>query len=84
MINRHILTADTIERIFHELEHLTLDQLRSYPQIHPLRTDIVLAGIMILREILKTLNYSQITVSDRGLRYGILMKTAQSMLGSMK
>jgi exopolyphosphatase/guanosine-5'-triphosphate,3'-diphosphate pyrophosphatase len=78
IINRHILTIETIDKIFHELRPLTLDQLRSYPQIHPSRADILLAGIIILRETLWKMNASKITVSDRGLRYGIAIKTAQT------
>jgi exopolyphosphatase/guanosine-5'-triphosphate,3'-diphosphate pyrophosphatase len=78
IINRHILTIETIDKIFHELRPLTLDQLRSYPQIHPSRADILLAGIIILRETLRKMNASKITVSDRGLRYGIAIKTAQT------
>ncbi len=82
LVNRYILTKETIERIFEELRHLTLDRIRSYPQIHPSRADILLAGIIILREVLQKLNTSQITVSDRGLRYGILLKTARGLLNA--
>jgi exopolyphosphatase/guanosine-5'-triphosphate,3'-diphosphate pyrophosphatase len=80
LINRHILTIEAIDRIFQELRPLTLDQLRNYPQIHPSRADILLAGIIILKEILRKVNVSKITVSDRGLRYGIVIKTAQTLL----
>jgi exopolyphosphatase/guanosine-5'-triphosphate,3'-diphosphate pyrophosphatase len=82
LINRHILTRETIERIFQELRHLTLDEIRSYPQIHPSRADILLAGILILRETLHKVNVSQIIVSDRGLRYGILLQTARTLLNA--
>ena len=80
LVNRHVLTRETIDRIFQELRPLTLDQLRRYPQIHPSRADILLAGITILRETLRTVKLPKIIVSDRGLRYGILMKTAQTLL----
>jgi exopolyphosphatase / guanosine-5'-triphosphate,3'-diphosphate pyrophosphatase len=79
LINRHTLTIEAIDRIFQELRPLTMDQLRSYPQIHPSRADILLAGIIILREILRKVNLSKITVSDRGLRYGIVLRNAQSL-----
>ena len=79
LINRHVLTIEAIDRIFQELRPLILDQLRNYPQIHPSRADILLAGIIILREILRKVNLSKITVSDRGLRYGIVIKTAQTL-----
>jgi exopolyphosphatase / guanosine-5'-triphosphate,3'-diphosphate pyrophosphatase len=80
LINRYVLARETIERIFQELRHLTLDQIRRYPQIHPSRADILLAGILILRETLHKVNLSQITVSDRGLRYGILMQLARTFI----
>jgi exopolyphosphatase / guanosine-5'-triphosphate,3'-diphosphate pyrophosphatase len=79
LVNRHTLTIEAIDRIFLELRPLTLDQLRRYPQIHPSRADILLAGIIILRETLRKVNLSKITVSDRGLRYGIVIKTAQAL-----
>jgi len=79
LVNRHELTIEAIDRIFRELRPLTLDQLRNYPQIHPSRADILLAGILILREILRNVNLSKITVSDRGLRYGIVIKNAQTL-----
>ena len=77
LVNRHTLPVKTIDRIFQELRPLTLEQLKGYPQIHPSRADILLAGIIILREILRKLNISTITVSDRGLRYGIARRAAQ-------
>ena len=82
LINRYVLTRETIERIFQELRYLTLDQIRSYPQIHPSRADILLAGILILLETLHKVNISQITVSDRGLRYGILLQTARTLINA--
>jgi exopolyphosphatase/guanosine-5'-triphosphate,3'-diphosphate pyrophosphatase len=83
LINRHVLTIEAIDRIFQELRPMTLDQLQNYPQIHPSRADILLAGIIILREILRNVNLSKITVSDRGLRYGIVIKTAQTLLNDL-
>jgi exopolyphosphatase/guanosine-5'-triphosphate,3'-diphosphate pyrophosphatase len=79
LVNRHTLTIEAIDRIFQELRPLTLDLLKSYPQIHPSRADILLAGIIILRETLRKVNLSKITVSDRGLRYGIVLRTAQNL-----
>ncbi len=82
LINRYILTKETIKRIFEELRHLTLDQIKSYPQIHPSRADILLAGILILQEIMQKINASKIEVSDRGLRYGILLQAARKLMNA--
>ena len=78
LVHRHILSTRTIERLFQELRPLTLEQLRSYPQIHPSRADILLAGIIILKEFLGKVLAPAITVSDRGLRYGMAINTAQT------
>jgi len=83
LINRHSLTLEIIENIFQELRPLTLEQLRSYPQIHHSRADIILAGIIILKEIMRKLNSSAITVSERGLRYGILLDKARKFINAL-
>jgi exopolyphosphatase/guanosine-5'-triphosphate,3'-diphosphate pyrophosphatase len=79
LVHKHLLSSGAIDRIFQELRPLTLDQLRSYPQIHPSRADILLAGIIILREFMRKVDASIIMVSDRGLRYGMAITTAQSL-----
>jgi exopolyphosphatase / guanosine-5'-triphosphate,3'-diphosphate pyrophosphatase len=76
LIHRHVLTETVIEEIFRKLKHLTLDEIKAFPQIHPERADILLAGILILLETLRTIHVQKITVSVRGLRYGILLRTA--------
>lgn len=42
--------------------------------VEPMRADILCAGVAILDEIMETLKIQQVTVSTRGLRYGILQK----------
>jgi exopolyphosphatase/guanosine-5'-triphosphate,3'-diphosphate pyrophosphatase len=75
-IDGYNLSSAAVEAIFNELRPLNLDQLRAYPQIHPFRADILLAGIIILREVLHTTGRTEIIVSERGLRYGLLIETA--------
>jgi exopolyphosphatase/guanosine-5'-triphosphate,3'-diphosphate pyrophosphatase len=74
------LSASRIESIFNELKALNLEQLRDYPQIHSSRADILLAGIIILSEALRAVGRSEITVSDRGLRYGLLLAAAEARI----
>lgn len=38
------------------------------------RSDIILAGTCVVREMLVHFGFSSLTVSDRGLRYGVMMK----------
>lgn len=81
-INGHILSLEAVNRIFLELRVLTLNEILKYPQILPSRADIILAGIIILKEVLSKIGLRQITVSDKGLRYGLLLKTARRLFNS--
>ncbi|MBI3788597.1 MAG: Ppx/GppA family phosphatase [Ignavibacteriales bacterium] len=73
-VSGHILTLESIQRIFHTLKTKSIEELTAYPQILAGRADVLLAGIMILLEVMKKISADQITVSDRGLRYGIALR----------
>ncbi|MBI3585700.1 MAG: Ppx/GppA family phosphatase [Ignavibacteriales bacterium] len=73
-VSGHILTLESIQRIFDVLKTKSVKELTAYPQILAGRADVLLAGIIILLEVMKKLNAEQITVSDRGLRYGIALR----------
>jgi len=72
LVHGHLLTYSNIQAIFQELKLLTYEQLKKHPYIHPMRADIILAGTLILIEIMNKLNLETITVSTYGLRYGML------------
>ena len=63
-----------VEEEFERLQGKTIDQLRSIRQISPGREDILLAGVLILREFMEWGRLEEIRVSDRGLRYGIMLR----------
>jgi len=73
-VSGHVLTYDAIQQIFNHLRIKTIEEMLAYPQILPGRADVLLAGILILMEVMKRLNVDRITVSDRGLRYGIAIR----------
>jgi exopolyphosphatase/guanosine-5'-triphosphate,3'-diphosphate pyrophosphatase len=76
-VHKHVLTFESIDSIFNKLRIKGLEELKQVPQILPERADIILAGILILLEVMKQMGAENVTVSDRGLRYGILMKEVQ-------
>lgn len=73
-VNHHLLTLNKIIEIYDQLKLCTIEQILNYPSIHPLRADIILAGIIILKEIMNKVEKREIIVSDRGLRYGLLLE----------
>ncbi len=81
-VSGHVLTLDAIERIYGRLKGKRLVELRAIPQILPQRADIILAGILILKEVMEKIGAVRITASDRGLRYGILLRAAEGLAGN--
>ncbi|MCX6135442.1 MAG: Ppx/GppA phosphatase family protein [Ignavibacteriales bacterium] len=75
IVSGHFLTLVSIEHIFNQLKTLnTSEMMRDFPQIESGRADIIVAGILILIESMRKLGVDGITVSDRGLRYGMVLR----------
>lgn len=75
-VSGHVLRQSVVETWFDRLKTKTVEEIKSCPQILPERADVILAGILILLETMKQLKVEEITVSDRGLRYGIALQAA--------
>ncbi|MDP1678376.1 MAG: Ppx/GppA phosphatase family protein [Bacteroidota bacterium] len=73
-ISGYVLSIDDIRSMFAVLKDKSLEQIVAFPQISSGRADIILAGIMILMGFMEKSGLKQITVSDRGLRFGIVLK----------
>ncbi len=71
-----ILRRSTVERLWREIATARLDKLRQMPGVHPDRADILPAGTLLLRAVMEVCNLESVTVSARGLRYGVLVKYA--------
>jgi exopolyphosphatase/guanosine-5'-triphosphate,3'-diphosphate pyrophosphatase len=82
-VSGHELTVEAIQEIFNHLRIRSVEEILGYPQVLPGRADVLLAGILILLEVVKRLNADRITVSDRGLRYGIAMREFERMSGQV-
>ncbi len=72
-INRFILTREAIEDVVTRLSRSTLKERKSIPGIEPGREDIILAGAMVAKEIMKRYGYAKMVVSDWGLREGMII-----------
>ncbi|HVN48928.1 MAG TPA: Ppx/GppA phosphatase family protein [Bacteroidota bacterium] len=75
-IHGYHLQRARIDYFYDQLKILPLERIHAIPQILPMRADIILAGIMILRTVMQKNNLKEIIVSDRGLRYGLLFAEA--------
>lgn len=64
-----------------ELQHLvelfcsmTSDHRKNLPGLHPKRADVITAGAQILLTVYEFLGLDEVVISDRGLRYGLLLE----------
>jgi exopolyphosphatase/guanosine-5'-triphosphate,3'-diphosphate pyrophosphatase len=48
------------------------DGRREIPGLQPKRAEVILAGALVVRTVMRKLDQSSLTVSDRGLRHGVL------------
>ncbi|MDR1733008.1 MAG: Ppx/GppA family phosphatase [Synergistaceae bacterium] len=66
------LTAGDIAAQIRDYEGKTLEERKKIVGLQPKRADVILAGACIVRVIMKMLGVEKLTVSDRGLRHGLM------------
>jgi exopolyphosphatase/guanosine-5'-triphosphate,3'-diphosphate pyrophosphatase len=74
VIDNVILTLEEVSEIVNDLKLKTLAEKRRLRGLNPDRADVILAGSVILQEVLQKFGFTQVQVSDRGLRFGMLLK----------
>jgi exopolyphosphatase/guanosine-5'-triphosphate,3'-diphosphate pyrophosphatase len=67
-----VLTKDEIERQIELYRTRDADARRAIAGLQPKRAEVILAGACIVQAVLAKLGKHSLTVSDRGLRHGIL------------
>jgi exopolyphosphatase/guanosine-5'-triphosphate,3'-diphosphate pyrophosphatase len=66
------LTRGDIHRMVEELKWRSVDERCELPGIDRGRADVLLAGGLILWRAMELLEFREVAVSTRGLRYGVL------------
>lgn len=73
-LNGTVLRLETIEALIERFARLSREQTAAIPQVAEGRADIILGGATILSAAMGSLALEEITVSTRGVRYGIAMR----------
>ena len=77
-LNGHFLNQDRVEQLATWLLSLPLSRIRQIPQVHQQRADIIGAGALILQSALQMFRCPGLTVSTRGIRYGLLVEALRA------
>ena len=68
------LEAAEVDRQIELYRTRDAEQRRSIPGLQPKRAEVILAGACIVRTVLAKLDRDSLTVSDQGLRHGVLLE----------
>ena len=71
-VHGYRLTREQVEETTAYLASLTLSDRRAVPGLEPDRADVIVAGAIILGRVMAQIGVDTVTVSVRGLRYGLL------------
>jgi exopolyphosphatase / guanosine-5'-triphosphate,3'-diphosphate pyrophosphatase len=69
-----VLSRAEVERQIQLYRTRTADERRRIVGLQPARAEVILAGACIVRTVLGKLDCDELTVSDRGLRHGLLVE----------
>lgn len=67
-----VLDTQDVSRLQNRLLPLSVADRKRVRGLEPDRADVILAGTVILSEAMHILGYQQVTISDRGVRWGLL------------
>lgn len=65
-----------LERVVAELAKLPVETRRGVPGLEPKRADVIVAGGLVALAYLKTVGATSVTISDRGVRWGLAEQLA--------
>ena len=72
-VNGHRLSRERVEVLCRDLAAQPLAQRRQVRGLEPGRADVIVAGALVCLSAMDGLSFSELTVSDGGLREGILL-----------
>ena len=73
-IDNSLLRISQTKKIVSDLKKKTLSQRRKFPGLKHERADVILAGALILLEVMQHFKFNETLVSDRGVRFGLILQ----------
>lgn len=67
-----ILRRDELEALIARMARMTVAERAALPGMEPKRADVILAGAVVVAEAMDLAGFDRLTVSDRGVRWGLL------------
>jgi exopolyphosphatase/guanosine-5'-triphosphate,3'-diphosphate pyrophosphatase len=77
-VHGHTLSLSSIQRMCSELSSMTLERRREVTGLHPDRAPTIVAGVVILIQVMRAFSLSEIEVSEHDTLYGAALEAAQA------
>jgi exopolyphosphatase / guanosine-5'-triphosphate,3'-diphosphate pyrophosphatase len=75
-VHGHVLSLRTIQRTCSELASMTLEERLAVTGLHPGRAPTIVAGVVILIQVMRAFGLSEIEVSEHDILYGVALEAA--------
>lgn len=75
------LSTDDVATLIDKIAQCTMDERRAIKGMQRGREDVILAGALLMREAMDIVGQARAIVSDRGVRWGVLIELASRMRG---
>ncbi len=73
-INGYVITELSLKKLLDDLRPTAMTQRKLIKGLQPERADVIMAGALILWEAMHYFEIDRITVSNHGLRYGLVLR----------
>ena len=77
-VHGHRLSLNSIQRMCSELSALTLGERRKVTGLHPDRAPTIVAGVVILIQVMRAFSLSEIEVSEHDILHGAALEAAKA------
>lgn len=81
-VTNYHLKLDNVHTIFRTLRAMPSSEILSLSSVLQGRNDVIIAGALILREIMAHFTFAEMIVSERGVRYGLAIREWEKILST--
>jgi exopolyphosphatase/guanosine-5'-triphosphate,3'-diphosphate pyrophosphatase len=79
-VNGYILSLKNVKGILKRLKAMTLSERRNIPALEKGREDLIIPGAVIVIKVMEILGFDEMTVTDYGLREGIILAKVKNQI----
>jgi exopolyphosphatase / guanosine-5'-triphosphate,3'-diphosphate pyrophosphatase len=75
-VHGHVLSLSTVQHLCSELSSMTFEERLAVRGLHPGRAPTIVAGVVILIQVMRAFGLNEIEVSEHDILYGVALEAA--------